>query len=191
MVVFQLSLPFVTYSQELFKAKLGIKIKANNETRRAKAIDRIIKGDKLSIYVKPEVDSYVYIVNSNNSGPSLLNRKPEDQTVKSEIGRKFPRQGSAYSPDGIDGAETFVIIVSKDKNEKIIKLFSQGAIANEKWLESEREIMKTSSLLPPFELQDDMEFGGSLRGADLFWNKLRVSAGKAMITQKFEFDVKK
>ena len=27
MVVFQLSLPFVTYSQELFKAKLGIKIK--------------------------------------------------------------------------------------------------------------------------------------------------------------------
>ena len=46
MVVFQLSLPFVTYSQELFKAKLGIKIKANNETRRAKAIDRIIKGDK-------------------------------------------------------------------------------------------------------------------------------------------------
>ena len=46
MVVFQLSLPFVTYSQELFKAKLGLKIKANNETRRAKAIDRIIKGDK-------------------------------------------------------------------------------------------------------------------------------------------------
>jgi hypothetical protein len=36
-----------------------------------------------------------------------------------------------------------------------------------------------------------MEFGGSLRGADPFWNKLRVSAGKAMITQKFEFDVKK
>ena len=191
MVVFQLSLPFVTYSQELFKAKLGIKNKANNETRRAKAIDRIIKGDKLIIYVKPEVDSYVYIVNSNNSRTSLLNRKPEDQTVKSEIGRKFPRQGSAYSPDGIDGAETIVIIVSKDKNEKIIKLFSQGAILNEKWLASEREIMKTSSLLSPFELQEDMEFSGSLRGADPFWNKLRVSAGKAMITQKFEFDVKK
>ena len=204
-VAFQLSLPFVTYPQELFKAKIGINIKVKHESkkvknepekfeyksRRAKAIDRIIKGDKLIIYVKPEVDSYVYSVNSNNSGTSLLNRKPEDQTVQSEIGRKFPRQGSAYSPDGIDGAETIVIIVSKDKNKKIIKLFSQGAISNEKWLESEREIMKTSSLLPPFELQDDMEFGGSLRGADPFWNKLTVSAGKAMIAQKFEFDVKK
>ena len=70
-------------------------------------------------------------------------------------------------------------------------MFSEGAILNEKWLASEREIMKTSSLLSPFELQDDIEFGGSLRGADPFWNKLRVSAGKAMITQKFEFDVKK
>ena len=88
-VVFQLFLPIVVQSQELFKAKLGIKIKSENEIRRAKAIDRIIKGDKLIIYVKPEVDSYVYIVNSDNSGTSLLNRKLEDQTVKSEIGGKI------------------------------------------------------------------------------------------------------
>ncbi len=191
MVVFQLSFLHAAQSQELFKAKLGIKIKAKNEVRRAKAIDRIVNGDKLSIYVKPEVDSYVYIINSNNSGASLLNRKPDDQTVKSEIGRKFPEQGSAYSPDGNDGVETFMIIVSKDKNEKIIKLFSRGTISNEKWLASEQESMKMSSLLSTFEPQDDHDFGGSLRGGDPFWSKLRVSAGEAMITQKFQFDVKK
>jgi hypothetical protein len=191
MVVFQFYFLHVAQSQELFKAKLGIEIKAKNEVRRAKAINRIVSGDKLSIYVKPEIDSYVYIVNSNNSGTSLLNRKPENQTVKSEIGRKFPGQGSAYSPDGNDGSETFVIIVSKDKSEKIIKLFSQGTISNDKWLASEQESMRASSLLSPFELQEDMEFGGSLRGADPFFGKLRISAGKAMITQKFEFDVKK
>jgi hypothetical protein len=192
MIVFQLSLPFVAYAQDIFKAKIGIKIKSGNETRRAKAVDRIIKGDKLNIYVKPEIDSYVYIVNSNNSGTSLLNRKLEDQTVKSKIGIKFPGEGSAYSPDGNDGSETFVIIVSKYKNEKVVKLFSRGTISNKKWLASEQESMKTSSLLSTFDPQDDHNFGGSIRGGlDPFWNKLRVSAGKALITQKFEFDVKK
>lgn len=190
-VVLQLSLPFAAHSQELFKAKLGIKIKTGNETRRAKAIDRIAEGDKLSIYVKPEVDSYVYIVNSNNSGASLLNKNSADQIVKSDIGGTFPRQGSAYSPDGNDGVETFMIIISKDKNEKIVKLFSRGSISNEKWLASEQESMKMSSLLSTFEPQDDHDFGGSLRGGDPFWSKLRVSAGEAMITQKFQFDVKK
>ena len=190
-IVFQLFSPFTAQSQDLFKAKLGIAIKDDNGSRRARAIDRITKGDKLIIYVKSEIDSYIYIVNSNNSGASLLNRKPENQLIISDIGRQYPKQGSAYRPDGKDGLEKFVIIISKDKNKEIIKRFSSGTISNKKWVAIEREIMKTSSQVSPFEPQQDMEFGGSLRGGDTIWDKLRVSAGKSMIAQKFEFDVKK
>jgi len=190
-IVFQLFSPFTAQSQDLFKAKLGIAIKDDNGSRRARAIDRITKGDKLIIYVKSEIDSYIYIVNSNNSGASLLNRKPENQLIISDIGRQYPKQGSAYRPDGKEGLEKFVIIVSKDKNKEIIKQFSSGTISNKKWLAIEREIMKTSSLVSPFEPQQDIEFGGSLRGGETIWDKLRVSAGESMIAQKFEFDVKK
>jgi hypothetical protein len=190
-IVFQLFSPFTAQSQDLFKAKLGIAIKDDNGSRRARAIDRITKGDKLIIYVKSEIDSYIYIVNSNNSGASLLNRKPENQLIISDIGRQYPKQGSAYRPDGKEGLEKFVIIISKDKNKEIIKRFSSGTISNKKWVAIEREIMKTSSLVSPFEPQQDMEFGGSLRGGDTIWDKLRVSAGKSLIAQKFEFDVKK
>jgi hypothetical protein len=190
-IVFQLFSPFTAQSQDLFKAKLGIAIKDDNGSRRARAIDRITKGDKLIIYVKSEIDSYIYIVNSNNSGASLLNRKPENQLIISDIGRQYPKKGSAYRPDGKEGLEKFVIIISKDKNKEIIKRFSSGTISNKKWVAIEREIMKTSSLVSPFEPQQDMEFGGSLRGGDTIWDKLRVSAGKSLIAQKFEFDVKK
>ena len=190
-IVFQLFSPFTAQSQDLFKAKLGIAIKDDNGSRRARAIDRITKGDKLIIYVKSEIDSYIYIVNSNNSGASLLNRKPENQLIISDIGRQYPKQGSAYRPDGKEGLEKFVIIISKDKNKEIIKRFSSGTISNKKWVAIEREIMKTSSQVSPFEPQQDMEFGGSLRGGDTIWDKLRVSAGESMIAQKFEFDVKK
>ena len=107
-IVFQLFSPFTAQSQDLFKAKLGIAIKDDNGSRRARAIDRITKGDKLIIYVKSEIDSYIYIVNSNNSGASLLNRKPENQLIISDIGRQYPKQGSAYRPDGKDGLEKFV-----------------------------------------------------------------------------------
>ena len=190
-IVFQLFSPFTAQSQDLFKAKLGIAIKDDNGSRRARAIDRITKGDKLIIYVKSEIDSYIYIVNSNNSGASLLNRKPENQLIISDIGRQYPKQGSAYRPDGKEGLEKFVIIISKDKNKEIIKRFSSGTISNKKWVAIEREIMKTSSLVSPFEPQQDIEFGGSLRGGETIWDKLRVSAGESMIAQKFEFDVKK
>ena len=189
-IVFLLFSPFTAQSQDLFKAKLGIAIKDDNGSRRARAIDRITKGDKLIIYVKSEIDSYIYIVNSNNSGASLLNRKPENQLIISDIGRQYPKQGSAYRPDGKEGLEKFVIIISKDKNKEIIKRFSSGTISNKKWLAIEREIMKTSSLVSPFEPQQDIEFGGSLRGGDTIWDKLRVTVGKSMIAQKFEFDVK-
>jgi hypothetical protein len=190
-IVFQLFSPLSAQSQDLLKAKLGIAIKDDNSSRRARAIDKITKGDKLIIYVKSEIDSYIYIVNSNNSGASLLNRKPENQLIISDIGRQYPKQGSAYRPDGKEGLEKFVIIVSKDKNKEIIKQFSSGTISNKKWLAIEREIMKTSSLVSPFEPQQDIEFGGSLRGGETIWDKLRVSAGESMIAQKFEFDVKK
>jgi hypothetical protein len=121
-----------------------------------------------------------------------------------DIGKIFPSEGKAFSSNGKDGKEIFVVIVSKKYNEKIVKLFSRGTISNKRWLEYEQRFLAASSLLGQFPLQEtigiggtilsqkkqeDFEFGGSLRGGDPFWSKLRVSSGMKMISQKFEFNV--
>ena len=75
-------------SLKLFRASIGIQIHyctapksdrlrlckktSNRQSRKAKVNDRIKSGDKLSIYVKPEENSFIYLVNSNAKTASLM-----------------------------------------------------------------------------------------------------------------------
>jgi len=69
------SLTLALEKENLVRAKIGIEIVSNDTTRAAKTKDRIIAGAKLRIYVLPEKDSYVYIINSDQSNAVLLNPK--------------------------------------------------------------------------------------------------------------------
>ena len=139
-LIFHLLLPSIAHAQAIsgsndpkyiLKAKIGIKIKAKGDLRKAKAIDKISVGDRLSIYVKPGRDSYIYIINLNNTEVILLNYKFVDQVAKKGIGRIFPDQVAAYSPDGLANTETFVIVVSPNENKKIVEFLGIKILFNE------------------------------------------------------------
>ena len=179
------------HSKDIFKAKIGIKIESENELRRAKAIDKINVEDKLSVYAKSERKSYLYIINANSFETTLLNYKSNDQVITNGKGRIFPHKGGTYSPDGLARAEIFFLIISPRKNKKIIDLFSKGSITARKWQESKNIIIYKSTILAPSKLEEDIGFGGAVRGGDSFWSKIRVFAGKPLIVQRYEFDVKK
>ena len=237
-IVAQLFSPICSYSQvtsdsnkpkDRIKAKIGIRLEDKNGLRKAKAIDKISVGDKLSIYVKAWKDSYVYIINLNKTNATLLNSKNNDQKMNKGVGKIFMGEGSGYSPDGLSRKDALVVIVSPNENNKIIELFSSGPVTSNKWNMNEEEIMLDNSLIPHSKIQEHMGFGGSLasqtprnklhvdekitpeeslmvpltefqehieigdlsEGKDLFWSKLRISAGKSMIVRKYEFNVTK
>jgi hypothetical protein len=148
--------------KDRIKAKIGIRLEDKNGLRKAKAIDKISVGDKLSIYVKPWKDSYVYIINLNKTNATLLNSNNDAQIIKKDVGKIFMGEGSGYSPDGLSSKDALIVIVSPSKNNRIMKLFSSGPVPSNKWHKNEEEIMLDNSLIPHSMLQEQMEFGGSL-----------------------------
>ena len=148
--------------KDLIKAKIGIRLEDKNGLRKVKAIDKISVGDKLSIYVKPWKNSYVYIINLNKTNATLLNSNSDAQIIKKGVEKVFMGEGSGYSPDGLSSKDALIVIVSPNENNKIMKLFSSGPVPSNKWYMSNEEIMLDNSLIPHSKLQRHMEFGGSL-----------------------------
>ena len=171
LIITNILLHTVSYAQETshsnkpkdhIKAKIGISLQDKNGLRKAKAIDKISVEDKLSIYVKPWKDSYVYIINLNKTNATLLNSNSDAQIIKKGVEKVFMGEGSGYSPDGLSSKDALIVIVSPNENNKIMKLFSSGPVPSNKWYMSNEEIMLDNSLIPHSKLQRHMEFGGSL-----------------------------
>jgi len=171
LIITNILLHTVSYAQETshsnkpkdhIKAKIGIRLQDKNGLRKAKAIDKISVEDKLSIYVKPWKDSYVYIINLNKTNATLLNSNSDAQIIKKGVEKVFMGEGSGYSPDGLSSKDALIVIVSPNENNKIMKLFSSGPVPSNTWHENEEEIMLDNSLIPHSKLQENMEFGGSL-----------------------------
>ena len=171
LIITQLLTQTYSYAQETshsnkpkdhIKAKIGIRLQDKNGLRKVKAIDKISVGDKLSIYVKPWKNSYVYIINLNKTNATLLNSNSDAQIIKKGVEKVFMGEGSGYSPDGLSSKDALIVIVSPNENNKIMKLFSSGPVPSNKWYMSNEEIMLDNSLIPHSKLQRHMEFGGSL-----------------------------
>ena len=187
LIITSLFLHTVSYAQETshsnkakdhIQAKIGIRLEDKNGLRKAKAIDKISVGDKLSIYVKAWKDSYVYIININKTNATLLNSKNDAQVIKKGVEKVFMGEGSGYSLDGLSSKDALIVIISPSKNSRIMKLFSSGPVTSNKWHMNEEEIMLGNSLIPHFKLQKQMEFGGSLANQTP-GNKWKIDESKA------------
>ena len=115
-------------SLKLFRASIGIQIHyctaqksdrlrlckktSNWQSRKAKANDRLKSGDQLSIYVIPEENSFVYIVNSNAKTASLIDLGDNQNNVLAHSLRVFPSFIEGYEVDGNEDVELFSNICS-------------------------------------------------------------------------------
>ena len=196
-------------SLKLFRASIGIQIHyctaqksdrlrlckktSNWQSRKAKANDRLKSGDQLSIYVIPEENSFVYIVNSNAKTASLIDLGDNQNNVLAHSLRVFPSFIEGYEVDGNEDVELFSIICSSKNLPRINQLFFGGDVAVERWRTLEKKFIDDNSIITPSKPEEQLQFGGSLRGLDTnpFIKTLSISSGKALIVRRYQFDVKK
>ena len=196
-------------SLKLFRATIGIKIhyctasksdrlllcknSTNWQNRKAKVNDRLRSGDQLTVYVKPEENSFVYLINSNSKTASLITFGSNQNNVSARSLRVFPSLKESYQVDGNEDVELFSIICSSKKLPRLNQLFSGGAVAVEKWRTLENIFIEDNQIITPSKPEEQLQFGGSLRSPDSnpFIKTLSVSSGKALIVRRYQFDVKK
>jgi hypothetical protein len=171
---------------------IGILVKSGDKTTRAMSEDRIKAGDRLRIYVRPEVISYVYVVHSNQKSVTLLNR--DEQKVQNST-LVLPSWQKFYDVDGPGSVESFTIICSHDEVKEVSALFS-SRVSREKWVSLERDLLSKGEIDLSQMTEKPFAIAGNVRGVneaagDPFMSQLQVFTGKGILVKKYEFSVKK
>jgi hypothetical protein len=118
----------IAESLELLRASIGIEIHSKGQSLKAKTNDRLTLEDKLSIYVVPEQDSFVYIINSNYKIASLIDLGGNQKKVLARSLQIYPSPSEGYRIDGSENVESFSIICSPKELTSISQLFSGGSV---------------------------------------------------------------
>jgi len=175
------------------RAKIGILIKSNDQTMRAKSRDRLKAGDLLRIYVHPEVNSYIYVVHSDQKNVTLLNMV--EQKIQSST-LVLPSLREFYQVDGQSPGETFTIICSPNEVKEVSPLLD-SPLSHEKWSSVEKELLKRGEIdlsqkaERPFALMGNVRGGGDNGGGDPFVKELQIFSGIDILVKQYEFTVKK
>ncbi|MFH1481244.1 MAG: hypothetical protein ABIG67_08240 [Pseudomonadota bacterium] len=175
------------------RAKIGILIKSNGQTMRAKSRDRLKAGDLLRIYVYPEASSYIYVVHSDKKNVELLNMG-EQKIQRSTL--ILPSLREFYQVDGQSPGETFTIICSPDEVKEVSSLLN-SPVSHEKWASVEKELLKRGEIdlsqkaERPFALMGNVRGGGGNGVGDPFVKELQIFSGIDILVKQYEFTVKK
>ncbi len=181
-------LPLVA-ADELVRAKIGIEIIKDGKKdsgRKAGPIKNILSpNESLMVHVTPEIDVFVYIVNSNKKGAELLN--PNEQSVKKTETKTFPNANQSYKSDG-KNEEFITVVTSAREQPKIKTLFASGSVSYEQWKQLEDDLLKNRPGLTPDDTPVRIPIGGAVRGLE---TKTRTSSGMGWIVKRYKFHVKK
>ncbi|MBW1800539.1 MAG: hypothetical protein JRJ85_07385 [Deltaproteobacteria bacterium] len=176
------------------RAKIGIKIKSGDRTRRAKTRDRLKAGDMLRIYVHPEKSSHVYVVYTDRKTATLLNMV--QQKVQSST-MVMPSIQEFYEVDGASKIESFTIICSPVALQDVLSLVGSDEVAYNTWSELEKSLLEKSRIdlsqksEKPFAIAGNVRGAGGSSGGDAFISNLQIFSGKSILVKKYEFRVKK
>ena len=190
-----ISPPCQAAEDEVVRAKIGIEIiKDNNKDSGRKARSRknsLSPNESLMVHVTPEIDAFVYIVNSNKKGAELLN--PNQHLVKKAQTRIFPAANESYQLDG-KNEEIISVITSAREQPKIKTLFASGAVSSEKWKQLEVDLLKNKPRLPPKgPPHARIPFAGVAKAGTIrvLKGKTPISIGMDWIVKRYRFNVKK
>ena len=180
--------PCQAAEDEVVRAKIAIEIikdKNKDSARKARARKNSLSpNESLMVHVTPEIDAFVYIVNSNKKGAELLN--PNQHLVKKAQKRIFPTPNESYKPDG-KNEEFITVIASAREQPKIKTLFASGSVSNEKWKQLEDDLLKNKRRIEPDKPAGRIkDMGGVVRGLGT-----PTSIGMDWIVKRYRFNVKK
>ena len=177
-------------SDDIARAKIGIRIRSNESIRRAKSADRVKPGDELRIYIQPELkNAMIYVLYHDRQQLVPL----YEGSGKSPV--ILPSKEANYTVDGQSPTEELTIVYSPeplDELEEFLRTQTQEAGQDpEAWEELEESLLERSQ----FDLSEDISkpwsIAGAVRSVDPFLVELPTFSGKTFIIKKYEFLVEK
>jgi len=189
--LFVLGSASIVSAQEMVRAKIGVEIFSGKRSFPAKSKSRLKVGDAFRVYVMPEKDCYVYVVNSDKKNAMLLNSGGSHLVRKGSL-KFFPSQRNRFQPDGLVTEEFLAIICSPEKLNTITSLFSSGSASFDQWDSLEKELVSSSHVSLSEKTTKPVPLAGNVRSTQApFVEQMRTSSGNSLLVKRYHFHVKK
>jgi Domain of unknown function (DUF4384) len=177
------------------RAKVGIQLLDRGETALAQPTDTVAPGQRFRVYVVPEVEAYVYVVQTDGTTVRLLNAQDARTKVRQGVPRVFPAPEGEYQINGRSAQEAITVICSPTELPGVVGLPRASAAAEPRalfaWRAIEQALLDTSTTqrTPP----DDKPFhiaSTRSRQPDALLQTLPVVAGQSVVVQKYAWHVR-
>lgn len=191
--VLAILIPSGTFAKESIRAKIGVLILNDDQSRLAKSRDTLNAGSLLQIHVIPEKNCYLYLINSDDQKATWLNWGDDLQQVPQGKAKVFPSKVSSYAHQGTGKHESFVIVCSPKKLFEISNLFSNRSVGLSQWNVLENQMIKDSRIPLGDNLSKPFGIAGSVRGSEKYGapEGLMIYSGKSLLVKKYQFNVEK
>lgn len=181
-------------AQQIVSAKIGVQVISGDVVKRAKSSDRLKKGDKLRIFIEPEVDAYVYVIHTDKHKLGLLTSLPVEMTNAQEQ-IILPSTAEFYEVDGTSSLEKLTIVCSPNRL-KIIEMFFGSEIHSiSDWETIENKLLEQSAIDLNEETEKPFAIAGNVRDTgsqnEQFLASLKLYSGKSLALKRYELRVKK
>jgi hypothetical protein len=174
---------------------VGIQIRSGERSAPAKATETVKAGDFLRVYVVPEDDAYVYVVNSDGKTSTLLNARNAQTKVPkgSPVILPGPKPEEFYPIDGTSDKESITVICSPTEIREVATLFRTTNVPQNNWTSLEKELMEKSKIDLTQKTDKPFPIAGNVRSmnSNAFVETLPIFSGKTLVVKKYEFQVQK
>ena len=190
-VLFVFGSASVVSAEEMVRAKIGVEIYSGKQTFPAKSRVRLKVGDTFRIYVMPEKDCYIYVINADKKNAMLLNPGDSKRVPKGSV-KFLPSMKNRFQPDGLVNEEFLTVICSPKKLTRVTDLFTSGSAPFDQWASLEKELVSSSRISLNEEITKPVPLAGNVRSNPIpFVEKMRTSSGKSLLLKRYHFHVKK
>jgi hypothetical protein len=178
------------YPQKLIKAKIAIMHKYGDEYKALRSNDRVHAGEMFRIFIKPFNNCFIYVINTDNSGSSILFDKYVKALQDTLI---LPSKDEFYIYDDKTPNSKITIFCSLKRISEVEKLFAQkGETAETTWNHLEAELLNKFKKNLSEKSAKPFSLAGNVSSAnDEFIEKQLILTGEGLIIRKYEIEVQK
>lgn len=182
----------VSVTQPKVSARIGIQIQANGRMTPAKGRNEVKVGDGLRLYVVPEEDAYIYVIQTDQKVARVLNPEPYKTPAKTAM--ILPNQGQFYNIDGSSDVESFTILCSPTALKEIQELVGSPIFPYQKWAAMEHALIENSRIDLTEEVGKPFSIAGVVRhlaSDQKILQNLPMMSGNTLVVKTYDFTVKK
>jgi hypothetical protein len=182
----------VSVTQPKVSAHIGIQIQANGRMTPAKGRNEVKVGDGLRLYVVPEEDAYIYVIQTDQKVARVLNSEPYKTPAKTAM--ILPNQGQFYNIDGSSDVESFTILCSPTALKEVQELIGSPTFPHEKWSAVEQMLIENSRIDLTENVDKPFSIAGVVRhltSNQKFLQNLPMMSGNTLVVKTYDFTVKK